>query len=111
MFLRLFILLFFLFPRFHQAIAIVCGFLVVAALIVMLVFALKTRQKIRGFGKSNILWKKIKVVDELAPPGDVEAWVSTTASSRFSPSLFEPFFTIATFCLNALVQRHLGSVF
>ena len=72
--------LWFLFPWFRQAIAIVCGFLVVAALIIMLVFALKTRQKIRSYGKSNILWKKIKVVDDLAPPGDVEAWVSITAS-------------------------------
>lgn len=57
----------------------VCGFLVTAALIIMLVFALKTRQKIRGYGKSNILWKKVKVVDELQPPGDVEAWVSGRA--------------------------------
>lgn len=52
------------------------GFLVVAALIIMLVFALKTRQKINNFGKSNILWKKVKVVDEMGPPNDVEAWVS-----------------------------------
>lgn len=59
-----------------QAIAIVFGFLVVAALIIMLVFALKTRQKINNFGKSNILWKKVKVVDEMGPPNDVEAWVS-----------------------------------
>ncbi|CAL8328007.1 unnamed protein product [Boreogadus saida] len=61
----------------QEVIAIVCGFLVVAALIIMLVFALKTRQRIRGYGKSNILWKKIKVVDDLAPPGDVEAWDPT----------------------------------
>lgn len=54
----------------------VCGFLVTAALIIMLVFALKTRQKIRNYGKSNILWKKVKVIDEMAPPQDVEAWVS-----------------------------------
>jgi len=66
-------------PWSHQAIAVVCGFLVTAALIVMMVFALKTRQKIRGYGKSNILWKKVKVVDELQPPGDVEAWVSGRA--------------------------------
>ncbi|CAL8328004.1 unnamed protein product [Boreogadus saida] len=38
---------------------------------------LGTRQRIRGYGKSNILWKKIKVVDDLAPPGDVEAWDPT----------------------------------
>lgn len=59
-----------------QAIAVVFGFLVTAALIIMLVFALKTRQKIQNYGKSNILWKKVKVIDEEEPPRDVEAWVS-----------------------------------
>lgn len=59
-----------------QAIAAVFGFMVTAALIIMLVFALKTRQKINNYGKQNILWKKVKVVDGLAPPEDVEAWVS-----------------------------------
>lgn len=54
----------------------VFGFLVTIALIIMLVFALKTRQKIRNYGKSNILWKRVKVVDEMDPPQDVEAWVS-----------------------------------
>ncbi|XP_036972528.1 occludin [Acanthopagrus latus] len=60
----------------QEAIAIVFGFLVVAALIIMLVFALKTRQKINNYGKSNILWKKVKVVDDMGPPNDVEAWVN-----------------------------------
>ncbi|CAL8318315.1 unnamed protein product [Lota lota] len=64
----------------QEAIAVVCGFLVMAALIVMMVFALKTRQKIRGYGKSNILWKKVKVVDEMTPPGDVEAWVNNVSA-------------------------------
>ena len=60
-----------------QAIAVVFGFLVAIALIIMLVFALKTRQKITNYGKSNILWKKVKVVEDLEPPQeDVEAWVS-----------------------------------
>lgn len=59
-----------------QAIAVVFGFLVTIALIIMLVFALKTRQKIGNYGKSNILWKRVKVVDEMEPPQDVEAWVS-----------------------------------
>lgn len=57
----------------------VFGFLVTIALIVMLVFALKTRQKIGNYGKSNILWKKVKVIDEMEPPRDVEAWVSGRA--------------------------------
>lgn len=53
----------------------VFGFLVTIALIIMLVFALKTRQKIGNYGKSNVLWKKVKVIDEMEPPRDVEAWV------------------------------------
>lgn len=64
------------FPILTQAIAIVFGFLVMAALIIMMVFALKTRQKIRNYGKSNVLWRKVKVINEEAPPQDVEAWVS-----------------------------------
>uniref|UniRef100_H3D7N8 Occludin a n=1 Tax=Tetraodon nigroviridis TaxID=99883 RepID=H3D7N8_TETNG len=60
----------------QEAIAVVFGFLVTIALIVMLVFALKTRQKIGNYGKSNILWKKVKVIDEMEPPRDVEAWVN-----------------------------------
>lgn len=59
----------------------VFGFLVTAALIIMLVFALKTRQKIQNYGKSNILWKKVKVIDEVEPPRDVEAWVSDIKST------------------------------
>lgn len=58
----------------------VFGFLVTIALIIMLVFALKTRQKIGNYGKSNILWKKVKVIDEMEPPRDVEAWVSGGAA-------------------------------
>lgn len=65
----------------QEAIAVVFGFLVTAALIIMLVFALKTRQKIQNFGKSNILWKKVKVIDDLAPPQDVEAWVNHVSAA------------------------------
>ncbi|XP_043952569.1 occludin isoform X2 [Gambusia affinis] len=64
----------------QEAIAAVFGFMVTAALIIMLVFALKTRQKINNYGKENILWKKVKVVDGLAPPEDVEAWVNNVST-------------------------------
>lgn len=63
----------------QEAIAVVLGFLVTAALIIMLVFALKTRQKIGNYGKSNILWKRVKVVEEMEPPQDVEAWVNNVS--------------------------------
>ncbi|XP_023276945.1 occludin-like [Seriola lalandi dorsalis] len=62
----------------QEAIAVVFGFLVAIALIIMLVFALKTRQKIRNYGKSNILWRRVKVIEE-APPQDVEAWVNNVS--------------------------------
>ncbi|XP_029921575.1 occludin [Myripristis murdjan] len=63
----------------QEAIAVVFGFLVTAALIIILVFALKTRQKIQNYGKSNILWRRVKEVDEVAPPQDVEAWVNNVS--------------------------------
>lgn len=68
-----------------QAIAVVFGFLVTVALIIMLVFALKIRQKIQNYGKSNILWKRVKVIDEMEPPPDVEAWVSDGAVHTVQP--------------------------
>lgn len=64
----------------QEAIAVVFGFLVTAALIIMLIFALKTRQKIQNFGKQTILWKKVKVLDDFAPPQDVEAWVNNVSA-------------------------------
>uniref|UniRef100_A0A3Q3WT71 Uncharacterized protein n=1 Tax=Mola mola TaxID=94237 RepID=A0A3Q3WT71_MOLML len=63
----------------QEAIAVVFGFLVTIALIIILVFALKSRQKIRNYGKSNILWKKVKVIDGMEPPRDVEAWVNNVS--------------------------------
>uniref|UniRef100_A0A673CNL7 Occludin n=1 Tax=Sphaeramia orbicularis TaxID=375764 RepID=A0A673CNL7_9TELE len=63
----------------QEAIAIVFGFLVTGALIVMLVFALMTRKRIQEYGKSNILWRRVKVIDDNAPPQDVEAWVNNVS--------------------------------
>ncbi|XP_019711973.1 occludin [Hippocampus comes] len=60
----------------QEAIAVVFGFLVAVALIIMLVFAVKTRKKIGEFGKSNILWKRVKVLEDAEPPQDIEAWVN-----------------------------------
>ncbi|XP_029025055.1 occludin [Betta splendens] len=65
----------------QEAIAAVLGFLVAVALIVMLVFAVKTRRKIQTYGKSNILWKRVKVMDDMAPPPDVEEWVNNVATA------------------------------
>ncbi|XP_042562599.1 occludin isoform X2 [Clupea harengus] len=64
----------------QEAIAIVLGFIVTAALIIILVFAVKTRQKINAYGKDNILWRRVKVVEDPEAVGDVEAWVNDVSS-------------------------------
>uniref|UniRef100_A0A8C9WMY3 Occludin a n=1 Tax=Scleropages formosus TaxID=113540 RepID=A0A8C9WMY3_SCLFO len=65
----------------QEAIAIVFGFLVTAGLIIILVFALKTRQKIERNGKEQILWSKVKVMDEVEAPQDVEEWVNNVSAA------------------------------
>ncbi|KAJ8392767.1 hypothetical protein AAFF_G00072510 [Aldrovandia affinis] len=62
----------------QEAIAIVFGFLVAAGLIIMLVFAVKTRQKIINHGKENILWERVKIVEEVQPDG-IEEWVNNVS--------------------------------
>lgn len=53
--------------------AIVCGFLIVILLCLICFFAHKTRSKIWKYGKPNIYWDKLPVVQE-GP--NVEEWVS-----------------------------------
>ena len=53
--------------------AIVCGFLIVILLCLICFFAHKTRDKIWRYGKPNIYWDKVPVVQE-GP--NVEEWVS-----------------------------------
>ncbi|KAJ8287117.1 hypothetical protein GJAV_G00047840 [Gymnothorax javanicus] len=62
----------------QEAIAIVFGFLVTIALIIMLIFAVKTRKKIGNHGKENVLWDKVRMVDEPQPAG-VEDWVNNVS--------------------------------
>uniref|UniRef100_A0A3Q1I7V2 Uncharacterized protein n=2 Tax=Anabas testudineus TaxID=64144 RepID=A0A3Q1I7V2_ANATE len=45
----------------QEAIAIVLGVLVFVALIILLVFAVKTRNQIRRWGPDRILWEEVKV--------------------------------------------------
>lgn len=56
-----------------QAVAIVCGFLIVILLCVICFFAHKTRSKIWKYGKQNVYWDKVPVAQE-GP--NVEEWVS-----------------------------------
>lgn len=58
-----------------QAIAVVMGFLVFVALIILLVFAVKTRQQIRRWGPERILWEEVKVVN-VGHHNSVGEWVS-----------------------------------
>ncbi|KAG5835125.1 hypothetical protein ANANG_G00268830 [Anguilla anguilla] len=64
----------------QEAIAIVFGFLVAAGLIIILVFAVKTRQKIGNHGKENILWERVKIVGEPQPEG-IEEWVNNVSGA------------------------------
>ncbi|NXM24123.1 OCLN protein, partial [Oxyruncus cristatus] len=57
----------------QEAVAIVCGFLIVILLCLICFFAHKTRSKIWKYGKPNIYWDKVPVVQE-GP--NVEEWVS-----------------------------------
>lgn len=57
----------------QEAVAAVCGFLIVILLCLICFFAQKTRSKIWRYGKANIYWDRAPVVQE-GP--DVEEWVS-----------------------------------
>uniref|UniRef100_A0A8C1W7I0 Occludin n=1 Tax=Cyprinus carpio TaxID=7962 RepID=A0A8C1W7I0_CYPCA len=59
----------------QEAIALVLGFIVIVALIIIMVFAIKTRQRINYHGKDNILWRHVKEIDHNSPQ-DVEDWVN-----------------------------------
>ncbi|XP_063056576.1 occludin [Engraulis encrasicolus] len=64
----------------QEAIAMVCGFLVVIALVVVAVFSHKTRSKIWRYGKPNIYWDEPLT---RGPEGrDVEDWVNNVADSQ-----------------------------
>ncbi|KAK2541883.1 Ocln [Columba livia] len=60
----------------QEAVAIVCGFLIVILLCLICFFAHKTRSKIWKYGKQNIYWDKVPVVQE-GP--NVEEWVKNVA--------------------------------
>ncbi|XP_007443329.1 occludin isoform X3 [Python bivittatus] len=61
----------------QEAIAIILGFLIVAALGIIIFFAVKTRSKMDYYGKMNILWDNTKGYDE-AP--NVEEWVKNVSA-------------------------------
>ncbi|KAJ7335826.1 hypothetical protein JRQ81_013767 [Phrynocephalus forsythii] len=67
----------------QEAIAIVLGFLMVAALIIIIIFAVKTRNKMNYYGKMNILWDRAKDYEE---PPNVEEWVKNVNAEPEAPT-------------------------
>ncbi|KPP79212.1 occludin-like [Scleropages formosus] len=64
----------------QEAVAMVCGFLVVTALVIAAYFAHKTRSKIWRYGKPNIYWDEPLTA---APEGrDVEDWVNNVENPQ-----------------------------
>lgn len=61
---------------FLQVIAIVLGFLVFVALIILLVFAVKTRGQIMRWGPERILWEEVKYINS-GQKNSVGEWVSS----------------------------------
>ncbi|KAF7647694.1 hypothetical protein LDENG_00168070 [Lucifuga dentata] len=61
----------------QEVIAIVLGLLVFVALIILLVFAVKTRSQIRRWGQDRVLWEE-KVISVVAP-NSVGEWVKTVS--------------------------------
>uniref|UniRef100_A0A8C6MF01 Occludin b n=1 Tax=Nothobranchius furzeri TaxID=105023 RepID=A0A8C6MF01_NOTFU len=59
----------------QEAVAIVLSFLVCVALIILLVFAVKTRSLICRWGPERILWEEVKVINA-GPQNSVGEWVS-----------------------------------
>ncbi|XP_028817847.1 occludin isoform X2 [Denticeps clupeoides] len=64
----------------QEAVAMVCGFMVVVALIVVAVFSFKIRSKIWRYGKPNIYWEEPLT---RGPEGrDVEDWVNNVDDNQ-----------------------------
>ncbi|XP_066506514.1 uncharacterized protein [Hoplias malabaricus] len=72
----------------QEAVAVVFGFLVTICLVIIMVFAIKTRQKINMYGKENILWRREKVFEDPEPPQHVEDWVNNVSGAP-EPGLSE----------------------
>uniref|UniRef100_A0A2D4G821 Occludin n=1 Tax=Micrurus corallinus TaxID=54390 RepID=A0A2D4G821_MICCO len=67
----------------QEAIAIVLGFLIAAALAIIIFFSVKTRSKIGYYGKMSILWDNTKGYDETP---NVEEWVKNVSPEPVAAS-------------------------
>ncbi|XP_065818029.1 MARVEL domain-containing protein 2 [Labrus bergylta] len=68
----------------QEAVAIVLGFLVFVALIILLVFAVKTRNQIRRYGRERVLWEEVKVISSV-PHNSIGEWVSKVSGDPEVP--------------------------
>lgn len=66
----------------QEGVAMVCGFLVVIALVVAAVFSHKTRSKIWRYGKPNIYWEEPPTGGLASEGRDVEDWVNHVEDNR-----------------------------
>ncbi|XP_038559688.1 occludin b isoform X2 [Micropterus salmoides] len=64
----------------QEAIAIVLGFVVCVALIILLVYAVKTRSTIRRWGQDRILWEEVKVL-KIGTHNSVGEWVNNVSGN------------------------------
>ncbi|XP_036454548.1 occludin b [Colossoma macropomum] len=62
----------------QEAIAIVLGFLLAVALIILLVFSVKTRQEMRRYGRHRVYWEEPKLFNDTFSHG-VEKWVTNVS--------------------------------
>ncbi|XP_016321609.1 occludin-like [Sinocyclocheilus anshuiensis] len=63
----------------EEAIAVVLGFLVVVGLIILLVFAVKTRGQIRRYGRERVLWYDVKTITDGLTSQGIGEWVNNVS--------------------------------
>ncbi|XP_048043555.1 occludin b isoform X2 [Megalobrama amblycephala] len=63
----------------EEAIAVVIGFLVAVGLIILLVFAVKTRGQIRRYGRERVLWYDVKTITDGLTSHGIGEWVNNVS--------------------------------
>ncbi|XP_005171901.1 occludin b isoform X1 [Danio rerio] len=63
----------------EEAIAIVLGVLVVIGLIILLVFAVKTRGLIRKYGRDRVLWYDVKTIKDGLTSQGIGEWINNVS--------------------------------
>ncbi|KTG39433.1 hypothetical protein cypCar_00014797 [Cyprinus carpio] len=63
----------------EEVIAVVLGFLVVVGLIILLVFAVKTRGQIRRYGRERVLWYDVKTITSGLTSQGIGEWVNNVS--------------------------------